>query len=95
MKDLKKMTEIDKTKMYREVFIKSFKNTTKELARAFVFGTVSVGLYMGIVGGISYLEKTAMKNEPYCAFMSENKAKCIKYVSRAGYFYCDTNKKVE
>ena len=98
MKNLKKLIEYTKTKEVKDLFRESVRSQTKELVKLAIFGASIFSLYVGFSLGINYIENgEKQKDKKYLnsAVSSLNKeGECIKYIPRAGYFYCNTNKMV-
>jgi len=106
MKNLIKLIiEFSKTKEGKDLFRESFRKQTKELINPFgdlakytILGASVFSLYVGLNLGVNYIENVRkQKDKKYLNSVSSSlnkEGQCIKYVPRAGYFYCDTNKKV-
>ena len=97
MKNLKKLIEYTKTKEVKDLFRESVRSQTKELYNG-VLGVLLVGASVfSLYAGLSYIDSIGKNGtDTNSGFSSLNKeGECIKYVPRTGYFYFNTNKKVE
>lgn len=93
MKNLKKLIEWAKTKEGKDLLKKTAINQTKDFYGMVKFGLISTAFVIGIMGSSSYLSKIKKTENSYQNFTKiDEKGNCIKYVPRAGYFYCKTNK---